>query len=28
VEVPGTGMVDMLVHSVLRIKGVMKAYRS
>ena len=27
VEVPGTGMVDMLIHSILRIKGVQKAYR-
>ena len=27
VEVPGTNMVDMLIHSVLRIKGVQKAYR-
>ena len=28
VEVPGTGMVDMLVHSIMRVKGVIKAYRS
>ena len=27
VEVPGTNMVDMLIHSILRIKGVQKAYR-
>ena len=28
VEVPGTGAVDMLVHSIMRVKGVLKAYRS
>ena len=28
VEVPGTGIVDMLVHSIMRIKGVIKAYRN
>lgn len=28
VEVPGTGVVDMLVHSIMRVKGVLKAYRS
>ncbi|MCH5334351.1 MAG: bifunctional (p)ppGpp synthetase/guanosine-3',5'-bis(diphosphate) 3'-pyrophosphohydrolase [Alistipes sp.] len=28
VEVPGTGMVDMLVHSVLKVKGVVKAFRN
>lgn len=27
VEVPGTGMVDMLIHSILKIKGVQRAYR-
>ncbi len=27
VEVPGTGMVDTLIHSILRIKGVQRAYR-
>ena len=27
VEVPGAGMLDMLVHSILRIRGVQKAYR-
>lgn len=27
IEVPGTGMVDMLIHSILRIKGVQRAYR-
>lgn len=28
VEVPGTGMVDTLVHSVMKVKGVIKAFRS
>ncbi len=28
VEVPSTGVVDTLIHSILRVKGVMKAYRS
>ncbi len=28
VEVPGTGMVDMLVHSIMKIKGVIRAYRA
>ncbi len=28
VEVPSTGVVDTLVHSILRVKGVMKAYRT
>ncbi|MDE7305591.1 MAG: RelA/SpoT family protein [Alistipes sp.] len=27
VEVPGTGVVDTLIHSILRIKGVQRAYR-
>lgn len=27
VEVPGTGVVDTLIHAILRIKGVQKAYR-
>ncbi len=27
VEVPGTGMVDMLVHSIMKVKGVIRAYR-
>ncbi|MFI3286274.1 MAG: RelA/SpoT family protein [Rikenellaceae bacterium] len=28
VEVPGTGVVDTLIHSILRIKGVVRAYRA
>ena len=27
VEVPGTNIVDMLIHSILRIRGVQRAYR-
>ena len=27
VEVPGTGVVDTLIHQILRIKGVQRAYR-
>ena len=27
VEVPGTGVVDTLIHSIMKIKGVQKAYR-
>ena len=27
VEVPGTNMVDTLIHSIMKIKGVQKAYR-
>ncbi|MFR9620710.1 MAG: RelA/SpoT family protein [Rikenellaceae bacterium] len=28
VEVPSTGVIDTLIHSILRVKGVMKAYRT
>ena len=27
VEVPGTGVVDTLIHSILKIKGIQRAYR-